>query len=91
MSRLFGLRSYHQLGQRCSYPMQHAAPVDIFQSTQRHGRPALDVGVLKDEGLVPDDRFEVGIQKLEDEVDVLLDGKDIKQLKSAGSRRHAPR
>lgn len=63
--------------------MQHPMPVDVLEAAQAHGHPRLDVGDLEDERLVPDHGFEVGVEELEDEVDVLLDGEDVEELPSA--------
>lgn len=60
--------------------MQHAVTVDVFQPAERHGHPRLDVGRLEDERLVPDHGFEVGVEELEDQVDVLLDAEDVEEL-----------
>lgn len=62
------------------HAMQHTMPVDILETTEPHRHPGLDISALEDEHLVANNRFEVGIEKLEDEVDVLLDREDVKEL-----------
>ena len=55
--------------------------MNVLQSPERHGHPAFDVRVLKDQGLVSNDSFQIRIQKLEHEVDILLYREDIEQLR----------
>jgi hypothetical protein len=62
--------------------MQDAVPMYILETPERHGHPALDVGVLEDERLVSNDGLEIRVEVLEHQVDVLLDGKHIEQLES---------
>jgi hypothetical protein len=47
--------------------------MDILHSPERHGHPALDVGILKDELLVADYGLKISVEELENEIDVLLD------------------
>lgn len=52
--------------------MQDPVTVAEFQSFHSHEHPTLDVCALKYERLVLDDGFEVGVEKLEDQVQVGL-------------------
>lgn len=52
--------------------MQYTVTMNVFQAPQRHCHPALDIRVLKDQGLVPNDSFQIGVQKFKDKIDVLL-------------------
>jgi hypothetical protein len=51
-----------------------------FQTAERHGHPALDVCGEKDERTVFDDHLEVGVEELEDEVQIRLRGEDVQEL-----------
>lgn len=53
--------------------MQYTIPMYVFQASQGHRQPALDIGSLKDERLVTNDCFQVCIQEFEDQVHILLD------------------
>lgn len=67
-----------------TYTMQNTIPMYILQPPQRHGHPALYIRRLEHQRLVPDHRFEIRGQKLEHEVDVLLDGKDVEEHDDVG-------
>jgi hypothetical protein len=49
----------------------------VFQTSERHRHPTLNVGVLKDECLVSNHSLQIGVEELEDEVDVLFQRKDV--------------
>jgi hypothetical protein len=66
--------------------MQNSISVDILQPAERHCHPRLDVGRLEHEALVADDGLEVRVEELEHEVDVLLDGEDVEELRVCVSR-----
>lgn len=51
--------------------MEYKIPVAEFQTTERHGHPALDICREKDdERTVLDDHFEIGIEELKNEVQI---------------------
>ena len=52
--------------------MEDKIPVAEFQTAKRHGHPALDVRGEKDERAFLDDHFEIGVEELEDEVQIRL-------------------
>ena len=52
--------------------MEDKIPVAEFQTTKRHGHPAFDVRGEKDERAFLDDHFEIGVEELEDEVQIRL-------------------
>lgn len=56
--------------------------MEVLQSSERHDHPAFHVRILEDERLVPYDCLEVGVEELENEIDVLLDREDVEQLLS---------
>ena len=60
-----------------THTMQHTVSVDVLQSAQRHRHPALYIRILNDECFISDDRFEVGVEEFQDEVDVLFDREDV--------------
>jgi hypothetical protein len=64
-------------GLKGSYSVQNPIPVAEFQSTERHGHPALDIGGQEDERPVFDNVFKVGVQEFEDEVEVRFMGEDV--------------
>ena len=51
-----------------------------FQTTERHGHPALDIGGQEDERPIFDNVFEPRIQGFEDKIEVGLMGEDVYQL-----------
>lgn len=60
--------------------MEDEIPVTEFQTTERHGHPAFDVRREKDERTVLDDHLEVGVEELEDEVQIRLRREHIQEL-----------
>lgn len=47
--------------------------MNVLEAAQRHRHPAFDVAILEDQLMVADHSFEVGIEELEHQIDVLLD------------------
>jgi hypothetical protein len=60
--------------------VQDAIAVDVLETTEGHGRPALDVCRLEHEAFVANYGLEVRVEELEHEVDVLLGREDIEKL-----------
>lgn len=60
--------------------MENEIPMAELQSTKGHCHPRLDVCRQKDECTILDDYFEVGIQELEDEIEVCFRGEYVHEL-----------
>ena len=70
--------------------MKNEIPVAIFEPTKSHSHPALYVGGKKNEATVFDDKLEVRVEELEDEVQIFLGRENIKKLVKAGSAHSHP-
>ena len=57
--------------------MQDEIPVTELKSAKGHGHPALDVCREEDERPILDDKFQVGLEELEDKVEIFLRREDI--------------
>ena len=85
--------------------MEDKVAVTELQTAERHGHPALDVCGEKDERAVLDDHLEIGVEELEDKVQIRLGREHVQELErervsdtecrevaeSLRARRHAPR
>lgn len=60
--------------------MQDKVPVTVFQPTEHHNEPALDVSRLEYNAFLFDDHFQIAVEELQNEVDILLVGKDVDEL-----------
>ena len=60
--------------------MKNEIPVAIFEPTKSHSHPALYVGGKKNEATVFNDKLEVRVEELEDEVQIFLGRENIKKL-----------
>lgn len=61
--------------------MQNAMSVNVLEPSQSHHHPAFIIAVLQFQMLVvPQDSFQVCIQKFQHEIDVLLHGVHVEQL-----------
>ena len=60
--------------------MKNEIPVAIFEATKSHSHPALYVSGKKNEATVFDDKLEVRVEELEDEVQIFLGRENIKNL-----------
>lgn len=65
---------------RQTHPVENEIPVAELQSTKGHRHPCLDVCGQKDERAILDDDFEVGVQELEDEIEVRFRGEYVHEL-----------
>jgi hypothetical protein len=63
-----------------THSMEDEISVAEFQPAECHGHPALDVRGEKDNRTFLDDHLEIGVQKLEDEVQICLRGEYVQQL-----------
>ena len=54
--------------------------VKILQPSEGHEHPALDVGLLNDQVLVPYHCLKIGVKVLQDQVYILLHREDVAQL-----------
>ena len=52
--------------------MEDEIPMTEFQTAKRHGHPTLDIRGEKDERPFLDDHLEIGVEELEDEVQIRL-------------------
>ncbi len=52
--------------------MEDKIPVTVFQTAECHGHPALDVRGEKDERAILDNHLKIGVEELEDEVQIRL-------------------
>ena len=60
--------------------MEDKVPMAVFQSTKHHDEPAFDVSRLENDALFLDNHFQVAVQELEHQVEVLPMSKDVDQL-----------
>ena len=62
----------------------------VFQSSEHHDEPALDISRLKYNALLFDDHFQVAFEELVHHIKVLSAGKDVERsaiLSSKGTRK----
>ena len=50
--------------------MNHRVPVTKLETAKSHGHPAFDVGRKKVYGAVFDHNLQVGVEKLQDEIEI---------------------
>lgn len=60
--------------------MQNPIEVTEVEAFEGHEHPALDVGRLKDQVSVLDDSFQIGVEVLEDEIEVRFGREDVEEL-----------
>jgi hypothetical protein len=65
----------------CTHSMEDEISVTEFETAKCHGHPALDVRGEKDKRTVLDDHLEVGIEKLEDEIQVRFRREYVQKLR----------
>ena len=68
--------------------MEDKIPVTEFEAAERHGHPALDVRREKDERTVFDDHLEVGVEELEDKVQIRFRREHVQELDRDQDRGH---
>ncbi len=68
--------------------MEDKIPVTEFETAERHGHPALDVRREKDERTVFDDHLEVGVEELEDKVQIRFRREHVQELDRDQDRGH---
>ena len=65
---------------RHTHSMEDKVAVTELQTAERHGHPALDVCGEKDERAVLDDHLEIGVEELEDKIQIRLGREHIQEL-----------
>lgn len=68
--------------------MEHEVVVQVPESLEQHFHVAFHVLRLQDNALLHEDRLEVGLAELEHQVNVLVDEKDIHQLRTGQNKTH---
>jgi hypothetical protein len=65
----------------CTHSVKDEISVTEFETAERHGHPALDVRGKKDQRTILDDHLEVGVEELEDKVQIRLRREHVQKLR----------